>query len=607
MGRRWRRAWRIGAGREAEVYAAVDLDSGELLAAKQWRAPRGGDAAQREALARCRREAEIASRLPPHPHVVAHLGSELHDGDGGEDGGANAVGEGAQQLTVLMEFCAGGTAAALARALGGVPEPALRALARQLLLGLEFLHSHGVAHRDLKALNCLLVTDAPPPPPPRARRQPPTAAAATRPAAAAAGVDAVGALVLKLGDFGMRARARRARPDRMLSARAPPPPARRCGPPPALRSEHGDLGADAWRRCGVWSLGCTLIELASGRPPWGGGAELAERGANAASGRRARARARRERRCGAAPRSDSPHALALAIAATDAAPRAPPALSELGRDFLRQCLNRDPSERQLPEQLLRHPFVALPPVTLQPPPTAPSPPTSRAALTAPAHAVGGRAAAAVADARTAAQGTTREALVGPRRPRALARARSLSPSSSAAARDGSGARLAARLAERLAARVLAESARATAASRATQATARLMRARPRPRIDGGGWTTPDGGGGGSGGGGGANEGGLFARYAPHAASRLAARLAVRLATRLAVRLAPHASPRATSPATVVPIAAEADADAQADEGPGGRRSRRAQLPPPRRRRAPSLCRRSRSRHSPRRLGRRRAR
>ena len=110
MGRRWRRAWRIGAGREAEVYAAVDLDSGELLAAKQWRAPRG-DAAQREALARCRREAEIASRLPPHPHVVAHLGSELRDGDGGEDGGANVEGEGAQQLTVLMEFCAGGTAA----------------------------------------------------------------------------------------------------------------------------------------------------------------------------------------------------------------------------------------------------------------------------------------------------------------------------------------------------------------------------------------------------------------------------------------------------------------------------------------------------------------
>ena len=108
MGRRWRRAWRIGAGREAEVYAAVDLDSGELLAAKQWRAPRG-DAAQREALARCRREAEIASRLPPHPHVVAHLGSELRDGDGGEDGGANVEGEGAQQLTVLMEFCAGGT------------------------------------------------------------------------------------------------------------------------------------------------------------------------------------------------------------------------------------------------------------------------------------------------------------------------------------------------------------------------------------------------------------------------------------------------------------------------------------------------------------------
>ncbi|CAH8360525.1 unnamed protein product [Eruca vesicaria subsp. sativa] len=74
----------------------------------------------------------------------------------------------------------------------------------------------------------------------------------------------------------------------------------------------------------VWSLGCTIIEMVTGKPPWNDvGAETLR-----------------------------------VIGFSDELPKFPARLSETGRSFLEKCLRRDPSERWSCDQLLRHPFLS---------------------------------------------------------------------------------------------------------------------------------------------------------------------------------------------------------------------------------------------------------
>ncbi|RID41273.1 hypothetical protein BRARA_J01246 [Brassica rapa] len=75
----------------------------------------------------------------------------------------------------------------------------------------------------------------------------------------------------------------------------------------------------------VWSLGCTIIEMATGKPPWiDDGAETLR-----------------------------------TIGFSDELPKFPARLSETGRDFLEKCLRGDPGERwSCDDQLLQHPFLS---------------------------------------------------------------------------------------------------------------------------------------------------------------------------------------------------------------------------------------------------------
>ncbi|KAK8970872.1 Mitogen-activated protein kinase kinase kinase 2 [Platanthera guangdongensis] len=78
----------------------------------------------------------------------------------------------------------------------------------------------------------------------------------------------------------------------------------------------------------VWSLGCTVIEMSGGAlSPWG----------NTWAG----AAAEMHR-----------------IGFTDVSPEFPSSLSEIGHDFLSNCLSRDPSKRCSCDELLQHPFLS---------------------------------------------------------------------------------------------------------------------------------------------------------------------------------------------------------------------------------------------------------
>jgi mitogen-activated protein kinase kinase kinase 17/18 len=202
------------------------------------------------------------------PHVVRCVG-----GGEGADG----------SYQVFLEYAPGGSVAdAVARGGGALEERAIRALAADVLRGLAYLHGRSVVHGDVKARNVLLGADG------RAR----------------------------LADFGC--------------ARTPGFSAQRpLGGTPAFMAPEVARGEAQGPAADVWALGCTVVEMATGRAPWGG----ADADVLAAVHR---------------------------IGYTDAVPDAPSWMSAEARDFLARCFARDAAERWTAAQLLEHPFVAAP-------------------------------------------------------------------------------------------------------------------------------------------------------------------------------------------------------------------------------------------------------
>ncbi|MGP4090570.1 serine/threonine-protein kinase [Streptomyces sp. KR55] len=195
----------IGRGAMGEVWRAYDETLGRPVAVKLL-LPQDSDPT---AASRFRLEAQTAGRLH-HPYVVGVLDFGAHD----------------ERLFLVMELVDGDSLARVLADAGPQPADRVARIAAQAAAGLAAAHQQGIVHRDIKPANLLLDADG----------------------------------TLKIGDFGIA---------RFLDdpAAALTATGQIVGTSLYLAPERA-LGQPAGPASDVYSLGCVLYQLLTGRPPF---------------------------------------------------------------------------------------------------------------------------------------------------------------------------------------------------------------------------------------------------------------------------------------------------------------------------------------------------
>jgi serine/threonine protein kinase len=212
-------------------------------------------------------EIAILKTLKSHPSIVSYLGTDRHGMD----------------LYILMEYVPGGSIAQQIKMHGALNEGLCRKWTYEILEGLHHLHSNGIAHRDIKGANILVTSTG----------------------------------SIKLADFGSAAQKQMGMcgPDGFKSVRGTP----FWMAPEVVMGETYGWPAD------IWSLGCTVLEMINGKPPW---FDLGQIGAL--------------------------NALAKKIAV----PPIPDSMADLGKDFVNACLSYQPDMRPDSQTLLAYDWLA---------------------------------------------------------------------------------------------------------------------------------------------------------------------------------------------------------------------------------------------------------
>lgn len=140
-GIRWKRAEVLGQGAFGVVYLGLNTDTGELMAVKHMNYSL--DDMSRKELLSLENEINIL-RSFSHPNIVKYIGTELSSSN---------------CLCIFLEYIPGGSVKTLIDKFGPLSENIVKSYTRQLLLGLEYLHRNGIAHRDIKGANCLVGND----------------------------------------------------------------------------------------------------------------------------------------------------------------------------------------------------------------------------------------------------------------------------------------------------------------------------------------------------------------------------------------------------------------------------------------------------------------
>ncbi|RPD56118.1 kinase-like protein [Lentinus tigrinus ALCF2SS1-7] len=197
-----------------------------------------------------------------HPNIVKYKGFEKTP----------------EYLYIILEFCENGSLHNICKKFGKFPETLVGVYIAQVLEGLVYLHDQGVIHRDIKGANILTNKDG----------------------------------CVKLADFGVASStaAGAVRDDAVVGS-------------PYWMAPEVIEQSGATTASDIWSVGCTVIELLEGKPPY--------------------------------------HFLdpmpALFRIVQDDSPPIPEGASPIVKDFLYHCFQKDCNLRISAKKLLRHPWM----------------------------------------------------------------------------------------------------------------------------------------------------------------------------------------------------------------------------------------------------------
>ncbi|XP_047067523.1 mitogen-activated protein kinase kinase kinase 5-like [Lolium rigidum] len=260
----WQKGKLLGSGTFGCVYEATNRNTGALCAMKEVNII-PDDAKSVESLKQLDQEIKFLSQFK-HENIVQYYGSDTIE----------------DRFYIYLEYVHPGSINKYVKQhYGAITESVVRNFTRHILRGLAFLHGQKIMHRDIKGANLL--------------------------------VDING--VVKLADFGMAKHLSTAAPN--LSLKGTP---YWMAPEMVQATLSKDVGYDL--AVDIWSLGCTIIEMFDGKPPW---SDL-----------------------------EGPAAM-FKVLHKD--PPIPENLSQEGKGFLQLCFKRNPAERPTATELLDHPFI----------------------------------------------------------------------------------------------------------------------------------------------------------------------------------------------------------------------------------------------------------
>eukprot|EP00794_Sanderia_malayensis_P006036 gene6036-6737_t len=268
---KWKLGRLLGCGAFGKVFIGHDLDNDREIAIKKIRADgkRKLSAIHREFHA-LDYEIKVLRNLS-HKSIVQYFGMEVTK----------------NTMFLFMEYLPGGSICDLISKHGGLSEDQVRRYIKQILEGVAYLHTNMVVHRDIKGANILLTSEY---------------------------------KYAKLADFGLSKRLQRCSTISGLSVTLGSP----YWMAPEVVKASPQKGEGYGRKADIWSIGCTVIEMLTGKPPW----------------------------------SDlEPMTAVYNIGTGKRPPEFPAKLSGSLKDFLLQSFKRDPKSRPSAKDMLNHPFI----------------------------------------------------------------------------------------------------------------------------------------------------------------------------------------------------------------------------------------------------------